>query len=246
MSGRRIVAGSALVAALWSVAIMTALALALADEARAARHLARAQGDYAEARAAASSAVHRALAGLVGYRTGGKPREVQRGAAKVTVTVRSEATKPDLNTTLARSLPALLVPVVGPQRARLVAARILDWRDGDSSPRTGGAEEAQYDVAGRADGPRDGPFLHEIEVHQVLGVVPREADAIARSFTVHGQTREPASDDAEWAMRGGAFEIDVQASVGRATVHALVKARLGGGRRSRPAILAWHWERAEP
>ena len=78
-------------------------------------------------------------------------------------------------------------------RAESVADAILDWRDADDVPRPFGAERAWYESHGRFP-PRDGAFAAVAELRRVRGVrdsagtepplAERDADALEASLTV--------------------------------------------------------------
>lgn len=61
--------------------------------------------------------------------------------------------------------------------ARQLAARVIDWRDADDTPQPGGAEAAEYLAAGLAP-PRNGEFLDEADLAQVLGITADVHDKI--------------------------------------------------------------------
>jgi len=111
---------------------------------------------------------------------------IDLGRTKVLLTVRDEAARIDLN----KAPPELLAGIfrqvgVPPDVAAIYAARIVDWRDpDDKASANGGAEFGAYRAAGRADGPRNGPFLHVAELALVLGIPTRTAAAVAPYVTV--------------------------------------------------------------
>lgn len=55
------------------------------------------------------------------------------------------------------------------ERADGIAARIVDWRDPDDDVRAGGAEVGAYRGSGLA-APRNGPFIHPLELASVLDI----------------------------------------------------------------------------
>lgn len=52
-----------------------------------------------------------------------------------------------------------------------LAAHVVDWRDPDDDVREGGAEVGAYRGSGLA-APRNGPFVHPLELGSVLGITP--------------------------------------------------------------------------
>ncbi len=111
---------------------------------------------------------------------------VQLARAKVTLTVRDEAARIDLNKAPRELLAGILAQTgVSADQADVFAARIIDWRDADDKPSpNGGAERAAYRAAGRVDGPRNAPFLHVDELALVLGIPMRTVAAVAPYVTV--------------------------------------------------------------
>jgi type II secretory pathway component PulK len=82
-------------------------------------------------------------------------------------------------------------------RSRSFASRIVDWRDADDQPGTGGAELADYRRANIGYGPRNGPFEAVGELRQVLGLADLGADVLD-AFTVYS-TRSPTIS-VSWAQ----------------------------------------------
>jgi general secretion pathway protein K len=111
---------------------------------------------------------------------------VQLGSTRVLLRVSDEAARIDLNHAPPELLAGIFRQIGAPgEVAAMYAARIVDWRDTDDkiSP-NGGAEVAAYRAAGRADGPRNGPFLHVAELALVLGIPMRTAAAAAPYLTI--------------------------------------------------------------
>jgi general secretion pathway protein K len=108
------------------------------------------------------------------------------GRTAVTVTVRDETARIDLNRAPPELLAGIFVQVGVPaEDAKTFAARVVDWRDADDKPsQPNGAERGAYRAAGRIDGPRNGKFLHVAELALVLGIPPRVAAAVAPYVTV--------------------------------------------------------------
>jgi len=69
--------------------------------------------------------------------------------------------------------------------ALILAHRVIDWRDADQSPLPAGAEDDDYFAAGRPEGARDGPFLVNEDLRQVLGVSPDVYDKLSRLINVY-------------------------------------------------------------
>ena len=111
---------------------------------------------------------------------------IQLGKTQVSLTVRTETARIDLNYAQPELLAGIFRQVgVSPENAVIYAARIVDWRDDDDKiTANGGAERDMYRGAGRIDGPRNGPFLHIAELSLVLGMPIRVAAAVAPYVTV--------------------------------------------------------------
>jgi general secretion pathway protein K len=117
----------------------------------------------------------------------GRPRVVRFGGASLQIVVTDEASRVDVNEAGEEVLASALRPFA---RSAATTAqwveRILDWRDPDDERRQNGAEAADYKRAGLAYEPRNGPFLHPLEIGRVLGVPPEVAQTLAGRLTAHG------------------------------------------------------------
>ena len=78
----------------------------------------------------------------------------------------------------------LLANGVADRRATAIAQAILDWRDPDHRTRPRGAEDQEYQEAGRPYGARDGLFESIDELQQVLGISPELYRRLAPDITV--------------------------------------------------------------
>lgn len=97
--------------------------------------------------------------------------ELTHGTQTFSVLTRNEAGLVDINEADEALLTALLGQLELSERdARKVAQQILDWRDRDDDPAPFGAEVADYRLAERTYGPRNGPFESVEELTQVLAV----------------------------------------------------------------------------
>jgi general secretion pathway protein K len=178
--------GVALVAAVGALAVLTVLAVGLAETAadgqrRTTNALA---GLQAEALARSGVAVAAVVVGETG--ADGAPdtltspwaRDAGRqplGAGWVEVTVEDEARRLDLNAPeLADALPRLLA-ILGLDPG--LADAIADWTDADDTPRARGAERAWYLAATPVVVPPNAPFTTVGELALVRGV---DAPTLAR------------------------------------------------------------------
>ena len=186
--------GLALLFVLWGVTLLALLAAGFLDRTRTEALMVANRAAAAEAVALADGGIHRAIRTLLAARqtgatappTDGTPRMRAVAGGRLTVAIRDEAGKLDLNGADPVRLERLLVALgESPSRARSLTARILDFADKDSLPRPeGGAEAADYAALGLAHGPADRRFLSVAELGQVAGIGPGLAARIAPHVTV--------------------------------------------------------------
>ena len=184
--------GIALISVLWITALLAVIAASFASSARTEGQLALNMVENAKAEALADGAVHRAVLGLLdpdaerAWRTDGTPYQLDYGEGRVTIRVYDEDAKVDLNA----APPELLVGLLGlvglePEQAETLADRIVDYRDEDDEPEPNGAEDADYEAAGRRYGAIDRPFLTEAELLGVLGMSEALYRRLRPLVTVH-------------------------------------------------------------
>jgi general secretion pathway protein K len=179
--------GSVLIAVLFLAALLGIFAAAAASVMSAAADASRSFADTVRGDEAMRAAIEYIMA-----RSGSAIQNARGtavvgvGRANVTVTVRDETARIDINTAAPELIAGIFQQVgVGADAAKMYAARIVDWRDSDDkvSP-NGGAERSAYRSAGRTDGPRNGKFRHVAELALVLGIPQRTAAAVAPYVTV--------------------------------------------------------------
>ncbi|MDF0487765.1 type II secretion system protein GspK [Sphingomonas sp. H39-1-10] len=170
---RRDEEGYALVAAVASMAVFSAMALTVLS----ATHLeigdASAEQDRLQVGAAAEAGVALVLSKLLasdgeGWAVGGRERHLRYGDAQLTVRVEDELGKVPISR-LDEKLATRLLEEVGLDGDRLLIARdsLLDWTDSDNQARPYGAEAAYYQSEGIA--PPNG-FLSSIdELRRIRG-----------------------------------------------------------------------------
>jgi len=207
--------GLALVLVLWVMVVLSLIAAAFLGETRSGLQAAQQRREAARAEALADAGVHwaiwRLLQGEQG--AGGQPglpldgRPVRRTiggetgdtgetAGAVEVRVRDVFGRIDINVADAATLTRLIRAVgVSAARARVLAARSLDYRDVDSDRRAEGAEDAAYARAGATAGARDGRFSEPGELAMVLGIDAALAARLRPHVTVRSGTRalDPAA-----------------------------------------------------
>ena len=169
--------GVALLMALWLLALMAALAVAMATTARTESRLARNLVEEVRARAAAQAGVSHAILMLLDPKTQRRPGGSGVGkvtvdvlGSKLSIAVRDECGKIDINTGWGTLLSGLVRQHTSDEQAQALSQAILDWRDPDHRRRPRGAEDDDYASARRLHGARDGPFESVDELQQVLGM----------------------------------------------------------------------------
>ena len=184
--------GIALVAVLWVVSLLAAIAANFATTVRSETVVARNQIQNAEARALADAGFYRTVMALALDREGmsisGLPEAWSFSGGKVTTSVQSESGKVDLNAADAALLAGLFA-ATGAIDSGALAAAVVDFRDADSDPQLRGAEDSDYRAAGLTFGAKDRPFERKDELLQVLGMTRAVYDAVAPAVTVYSRSK---------------------------------------------------------
>ncbi|MGI9418825.1 MAG: general secretion pathway protein GspK, partial [Geminicoccaceae bacterium] len=171
--------GMALVAVLWIVSLLALMAAGAGSSGRVSSLLAFNAIESAKARLLAEGGIHRAVYRLLtsdlsssSRIDGGLDLSFDVLDDPIAVQVRDEDGKIDVNTANSELLAGLLAAVgmEAGQAAPAMAARIVDYRDDDSSALPSGAEDPAYKAAGLAHGTADRPLRHLEELRQVLGM----------------------------------------------------------------------------
>jgi len=248
-----------LITVLWTVVLLTLMAMMVMTLSRTQTHLARRFADSTVAEAAADSAINLTLLRLSAHEPGlltgalanstGLPEFVQR----ISVSVQREAERVDLNAAGAGTLTACFLSTgVTPEEARSRAARVIDWRDADDVAGPGGAESAEYRAAGLGYGPRNAPFQSAGELRRVLGLDNIDISTLSR-FTVytHESDSQDTADDGSFrcmgARRAGATSsvligevVRIRAcSIERVRLCRVAVVRLTGSSRNPFQIFLW-------
>lgn len=187
--------GMALIATLCLLGLLTVLCLSVVYTTRRHGQVAAASLQHMHDRELVDSALRLAIVefaapspAIAGNSVG--TRSIDVFGRSIQVTVEFEAGRIDLNT--ANDL-LLVAGFAGngysEPEARRMAARIIDWRDADDMTSEQGAERNEYRLAGRSQGPRNGPFETVSEVHQVLGG-ERIDTGLLEAFTVYSQSQQ--------------------------------------------------------
>lgn len=185
--------GIALVTVTWFLALMTLLAGSALGIARMSSTITANRLAFANAEAAADSAIRRAILSLIDedphrrWRTGGEPTSFEFHGASATVRATDESGRVDLNGADAALLASVFAANgVREDAAQAVAARLVDWRDADDRvTASGGAERLEYRARGLGYGPRNGPFESVDEIELILGMPSELLPKIEALFTVY-------------------------------------------------------------
>lgn len=169
--------GIALVLVLWLVVLLTVIGASHAYNSRVETRVTLNQVDALRARALAEAGINRGIMELFSpdpsqrWRFDGREYELVFETGVVRVALRNAAGRVDLNMASEELLDALLNAVIDDAaRAEALRDAILDWRDPDNLVRLNGAEDREYQAAGRSYKPRNGPFDRVDELLNVLGM----------------------------------------------------------------------------
>jgi general secretion pathway protein K len=194
--------GFILVAVLWILGGLAALAAVYALYVINSASALRIDNDRIEANAAASSALEMTAYYLTGQKadkraTGGH-FTFRVGGHAVTVVFRSEAARIDLNLADKPLLAGLFTTLgADDDAAKLYADRIIGWRTGGSGAGNQDKEVTAYRNAGLRYDPRQAPFTSVQELWLVLGIPPALVERALPFVTVYsGQAGIDAADAA--------------------------------------------------
>jgi len=209
--------GIALIMVLWAIALLTVIAASHAFETRTEALLSANFIDKAKAEAAAEAGVRRAIADLLQntdsiFKSTRSEKSLRFADADLRIAVVSEHGRIDLNAApdaliirVAERALAALPPAEG-VTAESVADSILDWRDADKTRRRSGAEDPDYEIAGKPYGAADQAFVSVSELSLVLGISLDVYRELSKYFTVHTRASrvdpQAASKDVLMAIPG--------------------------------------------
>ena len=201
MSDRLAERGVALLAVVWTVALLTVLAAAFTSTTRTETRLARNVVEQAQARAVAQAALHYVAFDLL------RPVDQRRFPADGTAVpwtfagfetvlrINDVAGRIDLNAADRETLSGVFEQA-GVEAGDLdrVLDEIEDWRDVDDLRRLSGAEDEDYRAVGRMAGAKDAPFESVDELQQLLSVDARLVARVRDALTVYsGSAKVSAS-----------------------------------------------------
>ncbi|HWH50466.1 MAG TPA: type II secretion system protein GspK [Gemmatimonadaceae bacterium] len=200
--------GVALIAALWLVVAIAAVALQFSMEAHERRAVGILASERGIQRAAALGALALTQAKLeYALRVAPTGTNVQRLAAsdpwldvdslysgpvdvdsmEVDVQARDLGEKLNINQLTENELQSFFSFLLGDYaKSTQLAQSILDWRDADSIPRPNGAERDAYIKAKMLALPTNGPFREIEELSNVMGMTPEIFAKVAPYLTTHG------------------------------------------------------------
>lgn len=183
--------GFAMILVIWALVVLTALATGFS---RAVRHETRTAIDLdarVRAEAATVAGINSTLLKL------GDPdperrwiadnavRKIAWPGAAISVRVKSESGRIDLNRGVGDVLGGLFEQLFPDHRSQALADAVIDWRDRDNQPRDQGAEADDYARAGLDYGPANAPFRSVHELARVLGFDGAMAEAARPYLTIH-------------------------------------------------------------
>jgi general secretion pathway protein K len=184
--------GAALILVIWAIGLMAVIAALIARDS----HLDALEGnrlrDAVSSDMLIESGRRIALARLSlpqGDMLGGFPILCDTDNGRLLINARPVTAFVDLNASQEETLASLFVALGArePDAVRY-AAGIADYRDGDTRPRVGGAENAEYQRAGLTHGPANRPFTRTGEISEVLGLPAELIAAAMPHLTVHSHT----------------------------------------------------------
>ncbi len=190
--------GAALLLVLWITALLTVILGSFAVLARTELVQSRNLFDTIRARLAAEAGLARAVYELnrqdvmTKWLADGRTYEIEFEGNTLEIQVQDESGKVDINAADALTLQAMFVLGGAEEdRARKLAAAVVDWRDPDDLVQPEGAEDADYEAADLPYGASDYPFRVAQELQQVLGMDYELYRTVADWITVYGGSGRP-------------------------------------------------------
>lgn len=217
--------GLALVIVLWIVAVLSVIAASVLQIGRTDLRLAQNITEATAADLLSDGAIETAIHGLMGARADadvwsadGTVYAWRDGRATYIARATSEHGRVDLNFAQVELLYELAIVLgVEEQRARQVAASIVDFRDADAEADSDGAEDGEYLAGGSVVGAKDAPFQSPEELLGVLGVDVVLYRRLEPFVTAYSGRQQPDTDAALpavlLALHGGPLAGPAGASV---------------------------------
>jgi general secretion pathway protein K len=227
--------------------LLTVLAVGALESTRRHGQLAHRSFEVAQASELADSAIRVAILQLTApVQAAASPSvpeslTVRIFSQPIAVQIERETRRVDLNAADEDVLAAALAAhQIEEGDARVLAARIIDWRDVDDSAELRGAERTEYRRAGRDSGPRNGAFETVSELRQVLGAETL-TDEMLDAFTVYSHAREPRSQGSNepGALAGEAVRLVACAAIERTSICRVAIVRFTGNRAQPTLVYSW-------
>lgn len=220
--------GIALVMVLWAVTLLTVIASSFAFSSRTETLLSRTQIASSRVRLLADAGIERALYELskpvtdpTRWKFDGRTQVWEFDGAKLSITVRDETAKLDINLAPDELIRGLLKHAgLNDLEVASLSDAIADWRDADDFKRPSGAESRDYEAVGRDYLPANRPFESIDELRLVLGMTPDLFKKLRGSLTVYssrkGFNSVTAPDEILYALRDVKREVVAQYVADRA------------------------------
>lgn len=196
--------GVALLIVLWGCTLLAIMLGGFAALARTEGLQARYQFAQTRAHYAAEAGVMRAIEGLQTpdaasrWVADGRPYVFAFDDANVNITIVDEDGKVDLNAASGDVLTGLFKAAgATDDKAGSLSAAIQDWRRPGDAASPNGAKKPQYEAAGLAYGPRNGPFATVEEARMVLGMDARLWAIVAPALTIWSGRERPNTEHAQ-------------------------------------------------
>jgi general secretion pathway protein K len=181
-----------LVATLWSLTLLAAIAISLSFSGNISYRLAQNSFHGAVEDELVDAAVNRTVLALLDPRTdygrllNGTAQSFDYGGGSMRIRIEDELGKIDLNQTDGSTLAALFQSAgLAPLAANALADKVLDWRDNSHFKRVDGAKADDYRTAGYDYGPRNGPFQSVDELTLVMDMTPELYRRVEPALTVY-------------------------------------------------------------
>jgi general secretion pathway protein K len=196
--------GVALLIVLWGCTLLAIMLGGFAALARTEGLQARYQFAQTRAHYAAEAGVMRAIEGLQSpdsesrWIADGRPYVFAFDDARVNIVIVDEDGKIDLNAASGDVLTGLFKAVgLQDDKAKNLSAAVQDWRRPGDAASPNGAKRPQYEAAGLAYGPRNGPFATVEEARMVLGMDAPVWTAVAPVLTIWSGRERPNPEHAQ-------------------------------------------------
>jgi hypothetical protein len=181
------------------VAVLALICTVVMGQARSGANLAYSLSDELLHRELAEGAMDIAAGKLAvseadgGWLPDGSVHEIDLSGSAIEISVRRSTDFLNLNHASAETLAEGFAQLgVRPDLSARLADEILDWRDPDVTPRTYGAEAAEYAAIGRAGLPPNSSFTAVTELRALRSMRPEVFDAVSEVVTVLGTHKNAA------------------------------------------------------